>query len=212
MKITKFPQSCALIESNKEKLLVDAGVIKYDESFLKYWKKADAVLITHRHSDHLNAEVLKRLKLPIYSTAEVATYNPELNIKIIKAGDKFQLGKFKIEVVKAIHGYTFAPNSIEENIGFVISDGKNTVYFTSDTIAHKTEVKTDVLFADTTAFDASLSLWGTAEMYKQVGAKLLIVAHQDGGKVMYEKSQIEKYLKEQNVNFCIPEILEVVEI
>ena len=33
MKITKYPQSCLMIETNDKKILVDAGKIKYEERF-----------------------------------------------------------------------------------------------------------------------------------------------------------------------------------
>ena len=33
MKITKFPQSCILVESKKTKILIDPSSVKYDEKF-----------------------------------------------------------------------------------------------------------------------------------------------------------------------------------
>ena len=44
MKITKYPQSAAIVECNGTKILIDPGKIKFDESFLKDWKSVDAVL------------------------------------------------------------------------------------------------------------------------------------------------------------------------
>ena len=58
MKVKKFPQSCILIETNGTKILIDPSSVKYDEKFKKDWKTADAILITHRHSDHINASVV----------------------------------------------------------------------------------------------------------------------------------------------------------
>lgn len=34
MKITKYPQSCLMIETNNKKILVDAGGLKYRDVFL----------------------------------------------------------------------------------------------------------------------------------------------------------------------------------
>lgn len=45
-----------------------------------------------------------------------------------------------------------------------------------------------------------------------VGANLLVVAHQEAGKMIYDKSQIENYLKDSKINFIIPEIGEEFEI
>lgn len=212
MKIKKFPQSCLLYTSNKTRLLIDPGCVKYEEKFLEDWKTADAVLVTHRHSDHLNANALKQLNLPIYTTKEVASCIPELKTNIIKAGDTLSIGNLKISVVKAIHGYMLAEGEIKENVGFVIDDGKETLYITSDTIRFKNEIKADVIFADVTAFDASMNLWGASQTTRDVGAKLLIVAHQDAGKMLYDKEQIETYLSKENINFKIPKICEEFEI
>ncbi len=212
MKIKKFPQSCILIETKGTRLLIDAGSVKYDEKFLKDWKTADAVLITHRHSDHINAPVVKSLGLPVYSTSEVASRNPDLQINIIKEKDTFKIGKVKIEVVKAIHGFMLPEGDILENVGFIIDDGKTRLYITSDTIRFNHNYKADVMFADVTAFDASMNLWGAAQTSRDVGAKLLIVAHQERGKMLYDKKQIEDYLTQEKINFIIPEIGQEFEI
>lgn len=212
MKITKFPQSCILVESQGQKILIDPGKTKFDASFLKYWKTADAVLVTHRHGDHFNADAIKELSAPIYSTKEVQNAAPELKINIIKENDVLSFGKLKIEVVKAVHGYVFPAGEIKENVGFILDDGATRLYVTSDCIRFKNDYKADVMFADVTAFDASMNLWGTSVTFNEVGAKLLIVAHQDDGKMMYTKTQIKEYLEKENIKYIIPEILETFEI
>ncbi len=212
MKITKFPQSCILIETKGIKILIDPGKVKYMDSFLDYWKTADAILVTHRHGDHFNIDAMKQLSCPIYSTSEVQSFAPDLKINIIKEKDIFNIGKIKIEVVKAIHGFMLPAGEIKENVGYIIDDGKIRLYVSSDTIRFKNECKADVMFADITAFDASMNLWGATATFNEIGANLLIVAHQDDGKMMYEKKQIEDYLKSQNIKFVIPEILQTLEI
>ena len=57
-----------------------------------------------------------------------------------------------------------------------------------------------------------MSIWGAVMTMKEVGAKLLIVAHQDMGKIVYDKEYLEKYLKEQGVDYAIPEIMETIEL
>ena len=212
MKITKFPQSCILVESEGTKILVDPGKTKFDEKFLDVWKDADAILVTHRHGDHCYADAIRQISAPVYSTNEVQKACPDLNIKIIKEGDLISIGNIKIEVVKAIHGYIIPAGEILENVGYILDNGKTRLYITSDCIRFKHDYKADVLFADVTAFDASMNLWGATATYQDVGAKLLIVAHQDEGKMLYSREQINNYLKEQNVNFIVPEIMETFEI
>jgi len=212
MKLTKFPQSSVLIETNSIKILIDPSTTKYDEEFLKYWKTADIVLITHRHSDHINPEALEKLTVPIYSTSEVAKHYPNLNIKIVKEGELLKFNNVKIEVVKAIHGYVMQKGEVKENVGFIIDDGKIKLWITSDTIRFKHDYMADVMFANITAFDASMNLWGAGVTYDEVGAKLMIVAHQDSGKMLYDIEKIKSYLESLNVNYIIPDILETFEI
>lgn len=207
MKIKKFPQSCILVETNGIKILIDPSTVKYEESFLKdCWQSADAVLVTHRHIDHINANVLANFKMPIYSTSEVKQYNPNVNVKIVKQGDEFKIGNVKIEVTKAIHGFITADGEILENVGYIIDDGNARLYITSDTIRFNNNYKADILFANVTAFDASMNLWGATQTYKEVEANLLIIAHQDAGRIMYEKEKIESYLTEQKIDFRLPNI------
>ena len=211
MKIKKYPQSCIMVEAKGTKILVDPGIVKFEDKFLDEWKKADVILITHRHSDHIDASFLNEVNIPIYSTKEVSDFNPNLKINLIKNGDLLQFNEVEVEVVNAIHGYVMAGGEIFENVGFIINDKTNRLYITSDTIRFKHNYNADILFANITAFDASMNLWGAIQTFKEVGAKVLIVAHQDAGKMMYTKDQICDYLNEQNINFVIPQICDVLE-
>ncbi len=212
MKITKFPQSCCIIESQGKKILIDPSTVKFDEKFVQDWKKVDAIFVTHKHGDHIHPTAIKNLNVPIYSTSEVANTFPELSINIVKAGDVISIGEIKIEVVKAVHGYISKAGEIIENVGFIIDDGKTRLYVTSDTVRFENNYKADAVFADVTAFDASMNLWGATQTMQDVGAKLLIVAHQDTGRVMYDKDYIKSYLNKENINFIIPEIYQTFEI
>ena len=105
MKITKYPQSCLMIETNNKKILIDAGSLKYQNKFLEEWKKSDMILVTHKHGDHIKYDVLKDINVPIYSTYEVQDAYPEIEFNIVKENDILNFDSIKVEVVKAIHGY-----------------------------------------------------------------------------------------------------------
>ena len=126
MKITKYPQSCLMVETNNKRILIDAGGLKYQDNFLEEWKKADIILITHKHGDHIKKDVLKEMNIPIYSTQEVQDTYPEIKFNLVKENDILEFDSIKIEVVKAVHGYN--PNlknggQVFENVGYIIDDG-----------------------------------------------------------------------------------------
>ena len=173
MKITKFSQSCLLIETKEKKILVDPGNLKYKEEYLDIWKQADIILITHKHPDHCNNEVLEKLNkdITIYSTKEVQEANQNLSIHIIKESDVIELNGINIEVVHAIHGYQpllKGAKEVHENVGYIIDDGQNRLYTTSDTICFRNEYKADILCTPVTGHGLTMSAFEAA-LYAKIG-------------------------------------------
>lgn len=202
MKITKFPQSCLLIETKEKKILIDPGTLKYKEEYFTIWNSVDAILITHKHSDHCNTEILEKLdkNIPIYSSYEVQLANKSLNINIVKENDNLKFGDVKVEVVHAIHGYQpllKGAGEVHENVGYIIDDGENRLYTTSDTICFKNDYKADILCAPVTGYGLTMSAFETALFSKEVEAKLVIPIHMDNPKFPpnfdFIKSMFEKY-------------------
>ena len=65
MKITRYAQSCVLIEAKGKRILVDPGVIGHDESLLEDWKDIDLLLVTHKHGDHCHEEAIKEINMSL---------------------------------------------------------------------------------------------------------------------------------------------------
>ena len=212
MKITKFPQSCMLIETKGKKILVDPGSLKYKEEYFDIWNNVDIILITHKHSDHCNTEILEKLNknIIIYSTKEVAEANKSLKINIIKENDIIELDNIKIEVVHAIHGYQpllKGAKEVHENVGYIIDDGQNRLYTTSDTICFKNDYKADILCIPVTGHGLTMSVFEAALYAKEIGAVLTIPIHMDNPtfppdfnfiKEMFEKYEVEYEILEND--------------
>ena len=75
-----------LIEAEGKKILADPGTLKYKEEYFDTWNNVDIILITHKHPDHCNTEILEKLNknIIIYYTKEVAEANKSLKISNIK--------------------------------------------------------------------------------------------------------------------------------
>ncbi|MGB5842200.1 MAG: ribonuclease J, partial [Brucella anthropi] len=95
------------------------------------------IVITHAHEDHFGAllDLWPRLKVPVYATPFTAGLleakrqsehgAPEIPITIYKAGEKFEVGPFKLEAVAVTH-------SIPEPVSLAITTPLGTVVHTGD--------------------------------------------------------------------------------
>ena len=207
MKITKYPQSCLLIETKGKKILIDPGILKYKDEYFNIWNDVDIILITHKHPDHCNTAVLEKLNksIMIYSTKEVKEANENLSINTIKENDILKLGDITIEVVHAIHGYQplLKGKEINENVGYIIDDGENRLYTTSDTICFKNDYKANILCVPITGHGLTMSAFEAALYAKEVGANVTIPVHMDNPAfppdLNYFKEMFEKYEAEYEI-------------
>lgn len=216
MKITKFPQSCLLIETKDKKILIDPGELKYKEEYFDIWNNVDIILITHKHPDHCNTAVLEKIQnnVKIYSTQEVKDAT-NLNINIIKENDVIELDKIKIEVVHAIHGYQpllKGGKEIYENVGYIIDDGENRLYSTSDTICFQNDYKADILCLPVTGHGVTMSAFEAALYAKEVGAVVTIPVHMDNPAFPPDFDYIEKMFNKFEVEYDILDNNESIEV
>jgi L-ascorbate metabolism protein UlaG (beta-lactamase superfamily) len=76
MKITKYPQSCLLIEQNGKRILIDPGSLVTRKYSAKDLLPIDAILITHEHSDHADPTLINELldltKVPVVGNQSTA--------------------------------------------------------------------------------------------------------------------------------------------
>lgn len=221
MKITKFAQSCVLIETKGKRILIDPGEIQYDESLLTdYWDNIDILLVTHKHGDHCNIEVIKAImqnsKTKFYTSQEVADKYPEISpTKTVKAGEIIELDDIKIEVTNAVHG--FQPflkggNEIYENIGFIVDDGKKRVYQTSDTISFNNNYKCDILLVPVCNHGLVMDPFSAALFAKETEANLIIPIHYNNPRFPADLDLVKEEFNKQGLNFKFLDIKESIEI
>ena len=220
MKITKFAQSCILIETKGKRILIDPGVIQYDKSLLnEYWHDIDVLLVTHKHTDHCHIEAVKAIiqnpKTKFYTSQEVASQYPELSLtKTVKVGETIDVDSIKIEVTNAVHGFQpflKSGNEIHENIGFIVDDGEKRVYQTSDTISFDNNYKCDVLFVPVCNHGLVMDPFSAALFAKETGANLVIPIHYDNPKYPADLDLVKKEFDKQNLNYKFLNIGESIE-
>lgn len=220
MKITKFAQSCILIETTGKRILIDPGYLQYKHTYPQNeWRGIDIILVTHKHADHCHEEAIKEIlknpKTKFHSSQEVADAYPNIATEIVKEGDVLKVGEIRIEVVKAVHGWASflkGGKEINENIGFIVDNGTNRVYQTSDTISFNNNYKCDAIFIPVVNHGLVFGPWDAALFAKDTEASLVVPIHYDNPSHPADFHTIDKEFSALNLNYKFLEIGESIEL
>ncbi|MEH1169029.1 MBL fold metallo-hydrolase [Micromonospora sp. CPCC 205539] len=128
MRITRFTHACVRVEHEGGVLVVDPGTWSEPRALVG----ADAVMVTHEHTDHVDVLRLAGLGVPVYAPegARLPDLAP-LPVTRVSAGQSFTAAGIAVTA----HGGRHAP--IHEgqpdcpNLGYVIGDG---VYHPGDSL------------------------------------------------------------------------------
>jgi L-ascorbate metabolism protein UlaG (beta-lactamase superfamily) len=121
VKLTKYTHACVRLEKDGKVLLVDPGTFAEDEAF----ETADAILITHEHPDHMDADRLQSLDAPIYTNAGVAAQLGSLaeRVQVVEGGQAFEAAGYAIRAYGKDHAVILPELGVPcQNIGFLIED------------------------------------------------------------------------------------------
>jgi L-ascorbate metabolism protein UlaG (beta-lactamase superfamily) len=189
MKVTRYFQSCLLIEDGNARILVDPSGQEKDR--LGDFGKLDAVFYTHEHMDHFDAEVAQNFVeqgiAPIYVNASTAK-----QIKASKTnvndGQEFDINGMKVKSIELPHCLMIDGSTSVQNTGYLFNDklfhpgdGKELEGLSVDTLA------VPLNGPDISPHDAFM-------FGKQVNAENLIPIHYDflGGNPDFFASAAEK--------------------
>ena len=116
MKLTKYSHACIRLEGPGGVLVIDPGIWAEPEALTR----ADAILVTHEHSDHIDLERLAGLGIPIHAPAEAQI--PGLPFSGLAAGDEVDLAGFRVTAVGGRHALIYEGRPDCANLGYVIDD------------------------------------------------------------------------------------------
>ena len=153
MRVTKFTHSCLRVEGGGAVLVVDPGAFSERSALAG----ADAVLITHEHFDHLDVDGLadtlaQRPELRVYAHPDVL---PKLTafadvVTPVEAGSEFTAAGFTVRAYGGQHAVIHPDIPRIANLGFLITDGNDTVYTPGDSFTPPGE-HVDTLFVPLSA-------------------------------------------------------------
>ncbi|MBX4190818.1 MBL fold metallo-hydrolase [Candidatus Saccharibacteria bacterium] len=172
MKVTKYYQSCLLIEEGDARILIDPSGEEKDRDF----GRLDAVFYTHEHSDHFDPKMaqafVEQAIAPVYANASTAKQIKASKIAV-EDSQEFDVAGIKVKVIELPH--CLMPNGTKgpQNTGYLIDeklfhpgDGKELAGFLVDNLALPI-TGPDVSMKDAFSFA------------KQVSAKKVIPIHYD---------------------------------
>ncbi|MFT4245684.1 MAG: MBL fold metallo-hydrolase [Micrococcaceae bacterium] len=113
IKLTKYTHACITLEAEGKKLVIDPGNFSETDKALA---NADAILLTHEHPDHIDPEVLKNNKLPIYGPESIE------GVDALKPSDKTEILGFNIEVFGGQHALIHPKIPVIRNNAYLIND------------------------------------------------------------------------------------------
>jgi len=124
-------------------------VIYIDPWKLKDPKKADLILISHSHPDHLSPEDIKKIQkngTVIIATQDCAT-GLSGDVRIVKPGDVVQVGDITVEAVPSYNNNkAFHPRK-KDWVGFVLTVMGKIIYYCGDTdlIPEMETIRADIM-------------------------------------------------------------------
>ncbi len=99
MRLTKYPQSCLVLEKDGARIVIDPGKIAMNAYSLDDFGDVQAVLYTHRHPDHFDErqveELLERDVL-LFGNADVCGLLGQENATQVTEGQAFQIAGFQV--------------------------------------------------------------------------------------------------------------------
>ncbi|MGD9958425.1 MBL fold metallo-hydrolase [Nocardioides sp.] len=151
MRITKFGHACVRIEYDGHTLVLDPGMFTDPEAV----DGVDAVLITHQHYDHWDAELLRNTDAPVYTIAavrdQIASEAPDVaeRVSVVAPGDSLDIG-LPVTVVGELHAVIHPEFPRFDNSGYLITAGEQKLFHPGDALQVPGE-PIDVLCAPSSA-------------------------------------------------------------
>lgn len=138
MKVTKYTHACIVIEESGQKIVIDPGSWTAD---LPDITDVAAIVITHNHMDHFNADHLAAIAntnpgVRILGTQEVAESLAAPHVTAATAGQTVTVGNFNLEFFGGKHAQIHPTIPAIQNVGVLVND---TFYYGGDSFAVPTD-------------------------------------------------------------------------
>lgn len=160
--------NCCLIKDDTTEIIIDCGTTKryLKECFtsLQYdYTKADALLITHTHTDHVSQLNMFK-ELPAFSCAQLKREDANY----VQPYDTLCIGDFKITVLPMSH-------DCDGTVGYVIENEDTKMVYVTDTGYIRDDVKSYIENADYYVFESNHNIEMLMQTRRPVYVKQRII-------------------------------------
>lgn len=174
MKVTRYYQSCLLIEDGGVRILIDPS--GEEKERLGDFGELDAVFYTHEHSDHFDAEIAQTFVeqgiAPVYANASTAKLI-KASKTVVENGQEFDINGLKVKAIELPHCLMPSGSKGPQNTGYLI----NGRFFDPGDGKELTGLSVENLALPITGPDISMK--DAFTFAKQLAAKNVIPIHYD---------------------------------
>lgn len=178
MKVTKYPQSCLVLEKEGSRIVVDPGALVEGGGFsADDLGEVDGILLTHEHQDHADPEFIRHLiggrDIPVVGNESTKKYLGEVVTNMVADKEEVTVGGFRVTAHELPHCDMPDGSPGPQNTGYII-DG--VLFHPGDGV--KTQgVSVQALAAPVAGPDVSPR--DAFDLAKSVNAKVVIPIHFD---------------------------------
>lgn len=125
MKVTRYPQSCIVIEKDGFSIAIDPGDPFVALHKAEGLKDVGAVFYTHDHFDHCNRALAAQLHewgIPLFGNASVAALLQTTPCVTVTPGEIITVGPFRVNPALMAHSNMVDGEPGPENTGYIIDD------------------------------------------------------------------------------------------
>lgn len=178
MKITKYPQSCFILEKEGKRLIIDPGNFVEKKYTAEDLPVVDGILVTHHHSDHMASNLIAALRrdggVPLIANADVATKLGEGAVsQVVSDGNELELSGFQLRTFDRPHMLLPDGSVGPPNTAFLVDEK----FFHGGDTADVVGIRADTAAIPIAGPDMSPRI--ALSMAKTLGAQTMIPMHYD---------------------------------
>lgn len=208
MRVSKYIHACLLVEDGDDKILFDPGKFSFVEGLVKPedFRDLSAIILTHRHPDHLDDEALKKImgnnpSAAVLTNAEIEMQLRPLGIaaEVFESGRR-AAGKFSLEAVAAEHAPILNAET-PRNIAYVIG---GRLLHPGDSFDHSLDAYRGIELLALPIMAPWTTELEVAEFARRIAPKQVIPIHDGYAKEFFLKQRYEnfgKYFSQLGISF-----------